>query len=153
MTDVPNYRVGPQPAGPLYVPDAPNNREGPQAREPSKYPNGRSYRETGQRGLLIASKRGLKKDFDRATTPAVEAVCVPAHLAPPGSPQAKQLCHLHAQLPLGQSFPRQKKKLLHLCPILCDPVDCGLSGFSVREGGSPGKNTGVCCPVLVVISF
>ena len=28
----------------------------------------------------------------RAITPAVEAVCVPAHLAPPGALQAKQLC-------------------------------------------------------------
>ena len=28
---------------------------------------------------------------------------------------------------------------------LCDPADCGLPGFSVREGdgGSLGKNTGV----------
>ena len=39
------------------------------------------------------------------------------------------------------------KKVLHLyvqglqsCLTLCDPVDCGLPGFSV--GGSPGKNTG-----------
>ena len=39
-----NYRVGPRPGGPLYVPDALNNRKGPQAREPSKCLNGRSYR-------------------------------------------------------------------------------------------------------------
>ena len=46
MTDVPLiYRVGPQPQGPLYVPDAWNNREGPQAREPSKCLNGQSNRE------------------------------------------------------------------------------------------------------------
>ena len=74
-----------------------------------------------------------------------EAVCVPPHLVPPGSPQAKQLCHLHAQLSLGQSCHRQKKILvamhagsLQLCPTLCDPVDCGLPGFSV--GISPGKD-------------
>jgi len=38
---------------------------------------------------------------------------------------------------------------------LCDPVDCGLPGFSVggREGGSPGKNTGTYWPVLVAIPF
>ena len=47
------------------------------------------------------------KKTDRARTPAVGAVCVPAHLAPPGSPQAKQLCYLHT---LGQSCHRQKKK-------------------------------------------
>ena len=39
-----------------------------------------------------------------------EALRVPAYLVPPGSPQAKQLCHLHAQLSLGQSCHRQKKK-------------------------------------------
>ena len=44
---------------------------------------------------------------------------------------------------------KKKKKILHLCAeghfshvqILCDPVDCGLPGFLVRERGSPGKNT------------
>ena len=96
-------------------------------------------RKTGQRGILITSYKGSKKDSDRAITPATEAVCVPAHLALPGSPQAKQLCHLHAQLSLGQSCHRQKTSLVFMragslqsCPILCDPVDCGLPGFSVR---------------------
>ena len=42
-----------------------------------------------------------KKDSDRAITPAMEAVCVPEHLTPPGSLQAKQLHHLHAQLSRG----------------------------------------------------
>ena len=42
VPDVPIYRVGPQPGGPLCVPD---NREGPQAREPSKCLNRQSYRE------------------------------------------------------------------------------------------------------------
>ena len=48
-----------------------------------------------------------------AITPALEAVHVPAHFAPPGSPQAKQLLHRHAQLSLRQSCHRQKK-VLHL---------------------------------------
>jgi len=64
-------------------------------------------RKTSQRGLLITS---WKKDSDRSITLVMEAVCVPAHLALPGSPQAKQLYHLHAQLSLGQSCHRQKKK-------------------------------------------
>ena len=34
MPDSLNYRVGPQPGGPLYVPDVPNNRDRPQAMEP-----------------------------------------------------------------------------------------------------------------------
>ena len=71
----------------------------------------------------------------------MEAVRGPAHLAPPGALQAKQLRHLHAQLLLEQSCHRQKK-VFHLCtfhlsvfgPTLCEPVDCGLPGFSVREG-------------------
>ena len=71
----------------------------------------------------------------------MEAVCVPAHLVPPGSPQAKQLCQLHAQLSLGRSATGKKKclasvctGLLWSCPALFDPVDCGLPGFSVRDG-------------------
>ena len=35
------------------------------------------------------------------------------------------------------------------CPTLCNPVDCGLPGFSVRERGSLGKNTGVYWPILL----
>ena len=98
------------------------------------------WRKTGQRGLLIASSKRLKKNSDRAITPAVEPACVPEHSALPGYPQVKQLRHLHAQLSLGQSCHRQKKSLfmragsLRPCPSLCNPVDCGLPGFSVREG-------------------
>ena len=58
---------------------------------------------------------------------------------PSGSPQAKQLCHLHIQFSLGQSCHRQKcLASLHAgslwsCLNFCDPnVDCGLPGFSVR---------------------
>ena len=52
-----------------------------------------------------------QKDSDRAITPAEEAARIPAHLVPTGSPQVGSL---------------------HSCPTLCDPVDCGLPGFSVR---------------------
>ena len=87
----------------------------------------------------MSATRGSKKDSDRAITPAVEAFCVPAHLAPPASAQAKQLYHLHIQLSLGQSCHRQKRSCVctgghQSCPTLCVPVDCGLPGFSVREG-------------------
>ena len=96
----------------------------------------------------MPATRGSKKDSDWVITPEVKEVCVPAHLALPGSPQAKHLCHLHAQLSLGQSCHRQKSLesmhtgSLRSCLTLCNTVDCGLPGFSVREGGSPGKNTG-----------
>ena len=94
----------------------------------------------------------------RAMTPMVEAVHVPTHLVLPGSPQAKQLHHLYSQLSLGQSCHRQKSLksmgagLLRLCLSLCDPVDCGLLGFSVREQGSSG-NIGAYWPILVAIVF
>ena len=45
VTDPLNYRVGPQPGRPLYMPDMWNNKEGPQAREPFKCLDGQSYRE------------------------------------------------------------------------------------------------------------
>ena len=74
-------------------------------------------RKTGQRGLLIAITRGLKKDSDRAITSVVEAVHVRAHLALPGSLQAKQLCLLHAHLSLGQSCHRQKRSCIYACRV------------------------------------
>ena len=75
----------------------------------------------------------------------MEAVCVPAHLAPSESLQAKQLCHLHTQLSLGQSCHRQKNLAsmhagsLRSCLTLSDPIDCGLPVFSVREGSSTAR--------------
>ena len=35
-----------------------------------------------------------------------------------------------------------------LCPTLCNPLDCSLSGFSVH-GDSPGKNAEVNCHFLI----
>ena len=52
--------------------------------------------------------RHSKKDSDGAITPAAEAVRVSAHVAPPGSLQAKQLCWLHIQLSMGQNCHGQK---------------------------------------------
>ena len=83
--------------GPLYVPDMPNNREGPQARDPFKCLNGLSYGERlAKEAFWSPATRGLKKDSDRDTTPAMEVVCAPEHLGPPGSLQAKQLHHFCA---------------------------------------------------------
>ena len=45
MPDALNYRVGPQPGEPLYVPDTLNNIGGPQTKEPSKCLNRQSYGE------------------------------------------------------------------------------------------------------------
>ena len=89
----------------------------------------------------------------------MEAVCVPAHLAPPGSLQAKQLRHLHIQLSLGQSCHRQKKSCfyarrvasvmfssLRLCRLQPARLLC-------QGGCSPGKNPGAYWPILVAIPF
>ena len=154
---MPNYRVGPQPGGPLYEPDSLNNREGPQAREPSKWLNRRSYGERlAKETFWSPATRGLKKDSDRAITPVTEAVRVPAPVAPAGSPQAKKLCCLHAQLSLGQSCHRQKKvvsmhtRSLLSCPTLW-PCRLWLARLLYQRGGSSGKNIGVYWPKLVTI--
>jgi len=107
----------------------------------------------------LSATRGSKKESGRVITSAVEAVHVSAQLALPGSPQAKQMSYLHAQLSLGQCCHRPKNLASMLaesfwsCPTLCSLVDCGLPGFSAREGDSPGKNTGGHWPILVVIPF
>ena len=115
------------------------------------------WRKTGQRGLLIASSKRLKKNSDRAITPAAEPACVPEHSALPGYPQVKQLRHLHAQLSLGQSCHRQKKKSVYarrVTSALSNSLQpCGLwpARLLCQRGGSPGKNTGVYWPILVAI--
>ena len=88
----------------------------------------------------------------------MEAVHVPEHLVPPGSPQAKQLCHLHAKLSLRHSCHRQKK-VLHLCVQGCfGHVQLFATLYTVAcqaslSGGSSSKNTGVYWPILVALPF
>ena len=140
---------------------APKNREGPQAREPSKCPNRQSYGERlAKETFWSPATRGSKKDSDRAITPAMEAVCVPAHLALPASPQAKQLYHLHNQLSLGQSCHRGGKKACvyahRVDSVLSDSLQpCRLwpARLPCQRWGFPGKNTGVYWPILVAIPF
>ena len=95
--------------------------EEPQAGQPSKCLNGRSYGERlAKEAFWSPAKRGLKKDCDRAITSVAEAVRVPAYLVPPGSPQAKQLYHLHAQISLGQSCHRQKNSSIYACRVTAE---------------------------------
>ena len=54
------------------------------------------------------------KKTDRAITPVAEAVHVAAHLVQPGSLQAKQLHHLHAQTLTGAELPQAKKNLVSM---------------------------------------
>ena len=94
----------------------------------------------------------------------MESVHVPEHLVPPGSPQAKQLCHLHAKLSLRHSCHRQKK-VLHLCTqghfssvrllvtlqtVACQAFLSG-RGFSRQEYWSVLANTGAYWPTLVTL--
>ena len=109
---MPDLQSRTQPGRPIYVADVPNNREAPQAREPSKCLDGLSNGERlAKEAIWLPATRGLKKNPERAITPEADTGCVPAHLALPGSPQAKQLCHLHTRLSLGQSCHRQKTVL------------------------------------------
>ena len=134
-----NYRVGPQPGGLLYAPDAPNNREGLQTRETSKCLNGWRYgARLSKEAFWLPATRGSKKT-DRALIPVVSL----HNWCPSSSLQVKQLCHLHDQLSLGQSWNRKKDlvsmctRSLRLCPTLCDPVDlacqASLSGTGVLQ--------------------
>ena len=70
--------------------------------------------------LLIASyKRLKKKDSDRARIPYVEAVCVPEHLALPGSLQAKQLHHftLNSHWRRAATSKNNKKSYIYVCRV------------------------------------
>ena len=97
---------------------------------------------------------GLKKGSDRAVTPAVEAGCVPACLARPSSCATFTLNSHQGRAATGRRILASVHAgSLRWSPTLCDPVDCGLPGFSVREGGSPGRNTGAYWPILVAIPF
>ena len=138
------------------MPGVPNNREGPQEREPSKCLNGQSNGERlAKEAFWSPAVRGLKKYSDRALTPAIEAVHVPAHLVPPGSLWPKQLCHFHAQHSLGQNCHGQKKKpciYAHgvtsvmsnsLKPCRLWPARLLCRGWGWWGWGSLGKNFGV----------
>ena len=147
-TDEPIYRVGLQPRGASMCLMCWTTEKDPRQGSP---PSARMGKATEKEAFWSPATRGLEKDFDRAITPMLEAVHVPAHFVPPESPQAKQLCHLHVQLSWVQRCYRQNKQTKNLasmhagslpsCPTLWDPVECGLPSFSLR--GSPGKYIGV----------
>ena len=139
----------------------PNNREGPQAREPSKCLNVGAMEKDWPKRPSDRQLQEARKKTDKAITPAVEAVCVPCTLGTTRV-RASQAAASPSQSTLtGAELPQGEKKVLRLCTqghfscahTLCSPVDCGLLGFSVREGGSAGKNTGAYWPVLVAIPF
>ena len=88
-----------------------------------------------------------------------EAVHVPAHLVLQGHRKPSSCATFTFNSNWGKAAAGKKVLYLHTqgrfgsVPTLCDPVDCGLPGFSVREGGSLGKNTAADGLVLVAIPF
>ena len=143
-----NYRVGPQPGGPSMCLICRTTGRDSRQGSPLNAWMGGAMEEDWPEAFWPPGTRGSKKESGRVISPASEAVCVPARLAPPGSPQAKQLCHLTFNSHWGRAAAGKKclasmhTGSLQSCPTLCSPADCGLPGLSVREGGSPGKNTG-----------
>ena len=125
---------------------------------------GRATEGLAKEAFWSLATRGTKKDSDRVITPAVEAVCVSAHLAQPGSPQAKQLCQLHVQLSLGRAATGNSLPSVHLGSLWqClrryrlwpARLLCQGEGFSGQEYWHVLANTGChtflecyisCCP-------
>ena len=64
------------------------------------------------------------------------------HICPRHGPRKPSSCATFT-LNSQKSLASKHAVLPWYCPTLCEPVDCGLPGFSVREGGSPDKNIGV----------
>ena len=99
------------------------------------------------------------KKTDRAITLVAEAVRVPERLVPTEYLQVKQLCHLHAQLSLGQSCHRLNKFCIYAHRVASVVSDCLRScrlwpaRLLCQRGDSPGKNTGASWPILVAIVF
>ena len=87
-----------------------------------------------EEAFWLPSTRGLRKDSDRAVTPAAEAGRVPARLVPPESLQPTQLNPHRDRAVTGnkKSCIYASRVALVMYVQLCDPVDCGLPGFSVR---------------------
>ena len=110
VPDTQIYRVGPQQGGPpMCLMCWTTEKDLRQGSPLSAWRGGATEKDWPKRPSDRQLQEAQKKT-DRAITSVAEAVCVLGHLALPGSPQAKKLHHLHAQLSLGQSCHRQKKK-------------------------------------------
>ena len=120
-------------------------------------------KKTGQRGLLIAGYKRLGKKLWKGHNYCNRGH-VPAYVALPGSPQAKQLYHLQAQPSLEQSCHRQKnvfrlgtqghfdcvQPFETLWTVACQASLSG--GFSRQEYCNVLTNTGCHTPLEHYIS-
>ena len=159
MLEALNYRVGPQPGKPLFVPDAPSSREGPQAREPSKCLNGWSYGERlAKEAFWLPATRGSKKDSDKAITPG-QRQSVSLHTWCHQGPCKPSSCAKFTLNSHGNRDATGKQKFCIYVPRVASVTSntlrlCRLwPARLLCQVGSPGKNTGVYWPILVAISF
>ena len=111
-----NYRAEPQPGGggATMCLTCKTTKKDPRQGSPLSARTGRSMEKDWSKRPSDHQLPEAQEKIDRAITLTAGAVHVPAHLVPREFPQAKLLCHLHAQPSLGQSYHRQKK-VLCLC--------------------------------------
>ena len=98
-------------------------------------------RKTGQRNLLIASYKRLEERLSQGRDSCGGGSPCPCTLGaarvPASQAAAPPSCSTltGAELPQAKSLQPVHTGSLWQCPALCDPADCGLPGFSVRDGG------------------
>ena len=101
---------------------------------------------------------GLKKDSDRTITPGAEAEC-PCTVGTARVPTSQAAVPPSHSTLTGAERPQAKNVLCqymkrHFSSVqLCNSVDGGLPGFSVRESSSAGRDTGAYWPILDAIPF
>ena len=109
-----NLQGGPPARGLLYVPDGWTVEKDPRRGNSLNAWMGGATEKDWPRRPSDRQLQEATKDSGSVITPVAKAVCVSAHLAPPGLLQAKQLGHLHTQTSVGQSSHRQENAL-QLC--------------------------------------
>ena len=117
------------------------------------------WRNTGQRGLLIASYKRLKKDTYRAITFHGGSLC-PCTLVPASQAAAPPSRSNLTGADLPQIIKKKKKKSCvyahSVASVLSSslrPCRLWLARLFGQIRGSPGKNTGAYWPILVAIPF
>ena len=148
MPDALNYRAGPQPGGPSMCLICGTTERDPRQGSPlSAWTGGAMEKDWLKRPsdhqVQETRKKTLRQSMSLHTW----------HRQGPHKPSSCATFTLNSHW--GRATTGQKclasmqTGSLESCPTPCDPVDCGRPGFSVRERGSPGKNTGVYWPILV----
>ena len=138
------------------MPDVLNNKEGPQQRSPLSASTGGAMEKDWSKKLFDHQLQEAWKKTDRAITPAVEAVCIPAQLAPLSQAAAPPSCSTLT----GAEVPQAKKKKKKPC-IYGYRVALVVSNFAplwtvacqASQEDSPGKNSGAYWPILLAIPF